>query len=252
MVTQNYRTLSVLADFPHGFFCRHGGVSDGLLSSLNCQLARPHYLHRTDALKNFHIAQEALGLGAQELHAIHLIHTDNIYEPQKGHVLFPNADASFTNNPDLIVSVTTADCAPILLGHSPTRTVSAVHVGWKGALLNILGKTLAQFSARGIDTRTVHAGIGPCIHQKHLKLNKMITQNFIEKDAYSNTFFHEEHLNLRGYCAHQLTQAGVTHIEHLDIDTYVDENFFSARRARHRCENIFGAQPSLISPGHSK
>lgn len=243
---KSFYTLSILSDFAHGFFCRNGGISTGLFASLNCQMAEPHYIHK-DAAENFRIAQTCLNLPNTELHTIHLKHGNTVHEPKKGQPCFPEADASITDNTDIMLAVTTADCLPILLGDPKTRTVAALHVGWRGALTNLIGHTIHRLSERDITIKNLRAGIGPCIAQQHLKLNAKIREDFAQTDPASSTFFQDMFFDLRGFAAHQLTQVGVTNIEHLSIDTYTNEDFFSARRARHKGENVFGAQPSLIS-----
>ena len=246
-----FYTLPILSDFVHGFFSRNGGVSQGLFSSLNCQMAEPHYIHK-DAPENFRKAQTYLNLPEAELHPLNLKHGNLVHEPQKGLPCFPEADASLTNDAAIMLAVTTADCLPILVGDPTTRTVAALHVGWKGALTNIIGCTIEALAQKGVKIQNLRAGTGPCIAQQHLKLNAQIKENFIQRYPNAQVFFKEEYFDLRGFCASQLTQLGVTNIEHLTIDTYTNTQFFSARRARHKGENIFGAQPSLISAGAKK
>ena len=250
-MTKHFYTLPILSDFSHGFFCRHGGISTGLFESLNCQLAEPHYIHK-DASENFQIAQTYLNRPEAELHTIHLKHGNLVHIPQKGHPCFPEADASISNDPSIMLAVTTADCLPILLGDPQTRTVAALHVGWRGALMNLIGNTAKKLEERNINAHNLLAGIGPCIAQDHLKLNASILKDFQQKHPHAQNFFQDEYFDLRGFAAYQLTQVGVGHMEHLAIDTYTNKDFFSARRARHKYENTFGAQPSLISSGAPK
>ncbi|MCY4413667.1 MAG: polyphenol oxidase family protein [Alphaproteobacteria bacterium] len=243
-----FLTSDILSDFTHGFFGRHGGITQGLCASLNCQLGEPFYIHK-DAEENFKAAKKHLGVEEKEIHNIRLIHTDNIHEPTPGANPIPDADAAITDHPNIIVSVTTADCAPILLADPITRTVAAVHAGWKGAMVNIVQKVIKRFEEKNIPSNRLLAAIGPCIAQKHLPLNKSIFEQFADRDKQSSSFFHDLHLDLGGYVESQITHAGVKLCDRLNIDTRTNENFFSARRARFLSENIFGAQPTLITSG---
>lgn len=71
-------------------------------------------------------------------------------------------DALVTDQPGIMVAVRTADCVPVLM-HDPQRSVvAAVHAGWRGAVANIVEKTIAIMGAR-FGTRPEHLriGIGP-------------------------------------------------------------------------------------------
>ncbi|OGT77816.1 MAG: hypothetical protein A3G71_03450 [Gammaproteobacteria bacterium RIFCSPLOWO2_12_FULL_38_14] len=56
------------------------------------------------------------------------------------------ADASTTQTPNVICSILTADCLPLLICNKKGTLVAAVHAGWKGLAANIIEKTLKQLS----------------------------------------------------------------------------------------------------------
>lgn len=75
------------------------------------------------------------------------------------------ADALITQTPGLRIGVKTADCVPVLLHDGLTRTVAAIHSGWKGTLADIIGTTVGRMTAElNVDPRNIRAVIGPCIH----------------------------------------------------------------------------------------
>jgi hypothetical protein len=76
----------------------------------------------------------------------------------------PGWDALMTNQPNVLLTIRTADCLPVLM-HDPIRgVVAAVHAGWRGAVAGIVPKTLARMAERfGSDLRTVRIGLGPSI-----------------------------------------------------------------------------------------
>ena len=57
-------------------------------------------------------------------------------------------DALVTDQPNVMVTVRTADCVPILLHDPAQRTVAAVHAGWRGAVGGIVPKTIAAMAGR--------------------------------------------------------------------------------------------------------
>jgi YfiH family protein len=71
-------------------------------------------------------------------------------------------DAVITNQPGVLVTVRTADCAPILL-HGPIHhVVAAVHSGWRGSVAGIVPKTLLRMQHEfGSRVDSIHVAIGP-------------------------------------------------------------------------------------------
>lgn len=89
-----------------------------------------------------------------------------------------SADASYSNQPNHVCSVLTADCLPILLCDHHGQEVAAVHAGWRGLLNGVIENTLASFS-----TTTGLAWLGPAISQLHFAVGDEIYHAFIEKNS---------------------------------------------------------------------
>lgn len=154
---------------PHAFTTRLGGVSTGVLASLNIGV------HRGDdpenVLENYRILGDALGFSREDLVLTRQTHTDIVRRVTRadcGRDLFtrdiPECDALITNDPGVALVVFTADCTPILLEDPRTGAVGAVHAGWRGTAAAIAAKTAMamaeQFGSRPEDIR---AAIGPNI-----------------------------------------------------------------------------------------
>src|SRR5262249_4477274 len=77
----------------------------------------------------------------------------------------PKADAIVTKSEGLAISVTTADCAPVLCVDPTARVIGAAHAGWKGALTGILESTIDAMEKLGADRSGMVAAIGPLIRQ---------------------------------------------------------------------------------------
>ncbi len=69
------------------------------------------------------------------------------------------ADASVTNCVDAVLSVQTADCAPLVLASE--SLVGLVHAGWRGIVEGVIGATFD--SLRSFGGEEIHALLGPCI-----------------------------------------------------------------------------------------
>ena len=76
----------------------------------------------------------------------------------------PAGDALVSASADLVLTIRTADCVPILLVAPRARAVAAVHAGWRGALAGVVEAAVAALGARyGAATDEIAAAIGPAI-----------------------------------------------------------------------------------------
>lgn len=69
------------------------------------------------------------------------------------------ADAGVTRCVDAVLSVQTADCAPVVL--AAESLLALVHAGWRGIVEGVIGATFDLLRSLGGDE--VHALLGPCI-----------------------------------------------------------------------------------------
>lgn len=73
-------------------------------------------------------------------------------------------DALATSAPGLALCIKTADCQPVLLAHEAGRFVAALHVGWRGNVLNLPGSAVARLCAHyGCEPRELCAVRGPSL-----------------------------------------------------------------------------------------
>jgi len=76
----------------------------------------------------------------------------------------PTTDGHVTNLPRTPLAVMTAMCVPVLLHDPRSRSIAAVHAGWRGADAGILANAVAAMRANyGADPRNITALIGPHI-----------------------------------------------------------------------------------------
>jgi YfiH family protein len=76
-------------------------------------------------------------------------------------------DALVSNRPGVGLTIRTADCLPILIADPGTRTVAAVHAGWRGVVSDIVSKTVhtlcTDFDSNPADLIVaIGTGIGGC------------------------------------------------------------------------------------------
>ncbi len=77
----------------------------------------------------------------------------------------PGVDGLITTTPGLVLSVTTADCLPVLLAHRGGGAVAALHCGWRSLQKNLIETSLSALAALGAPADELLAWLGPCISQ---------------------------------------------------------------------------------------
>jgi purine-nucleoside/S-methyl-5'-thioadenosine phosphorylase / adenosine deaminase len=244
--------LAALPSVRHGFFTRHGGVSQGGYTSLNCGLGSKD----DPAAVTENRARVARFLDAHSLLTAHQIHSATAVVVDKAWSLAerPRADAMVTATPGIALGVLTADCAPVLFADQQARVVGAAHAGWRGAIGGVLEATLAAMEGLGARRDRIEAAVGPCITQPAYEVGPDFEQEFLARDPASAAFFARApaaasarpHFDLPGYVLHRLTRAGLTP-EPSSPCTYAgSDDFFSYRRSQARNEADYGRQISAI------
>ena len=243
---------TVLADLPHGFLGRRGGVSTGELAGLNVGYGSKD---DKDAIGENRQRAIAAVLPGAELATVHQIHSPRVVIVERAWPIDsrPHADAMVSVTPGLLLGILTADCAPILLADTEAGVIGAAHAGWRGALAGVAEATVEAMEKLGAQRGRIVAAIGPCIAQGSYEVDDGFHANFIAQDAANGRFFStgpsgKPHFDLEAYVVHRLAGAGVGQVEALHLDTYADpDRFYSFRRATHRGEADYGRQVSLIA-----
>lgn len=238
----------------HGFFTRQGGVSAGLYASLNCGLGSKD--DRDHVVENRRRVAHALDLRSDAPITVHQQHTSTVavVDDQWTPETRPVADGMVTRQKSVGLGILTADCAPVLFADAEAGVIGAAHAGWRGARSGVIENTVATMVQLGARTDRIRAAIGPCIGQDAYQVGPEFVTTFLNDDAGHDQFFSaadqagRRHFDLPAYAAYRLTQAGVTQVDMLALDTCADEtNFFSFRRTTLRKEGDYGRQISVIA-----
>ena len=246
------RARSRLLASQHGFFGRVGGVSSGVVASLNCGLGSDD--DPASVAENRRRVADAVAPGAPlvGLWQVHGRAVATVTEPWPDDER-PQADALVTDRPGVALAILTADCAPVLFEDRVAGVIGAAHAGWKGALAGVTDATLDAMAALGADRARVVAAIGPCIAQASYEVDDAFRACFAAADPANDQFFRDArpghpHFDLDGYVVARLAAAGVARVEALGLDTLADEaRWFSYRRATLTGEADYGRQASVIA-----
>lgn len=144
------------------------------------------------------------------------------------------ADAHYTQCPDLHLCIYTADCMPIMM--TDGKTIAAVHAGWKGLFSSILTNVVSRCFDQ---PEAVGAFIGPHIHLESFEFGKQDLEKYKENykpliDATGSVIESSQknkvHIDLKTLAEHELKLIGVKHINHLNINTFKSKKHHSYRR----------------------
>lgn len=160
--------LSGVAGVIHGVTHRVAGMgaADG-----NFSYSPPR--DREDAWASRQRWCEAIGVPAEALVLTGLVHGNDVLRVTAAHAgggsapdreLAGIADALITDQPNLALGVTHADCLSLLIADPDRGAIAAVHAGWRGTLADVAGATIrAMQDAYGSDPAGTLVYLGPSI-----------------------------------------------------------------------------------------
>ena len=159
-------------------------------------------------------------------------------------------DALVTDLLGVAIGIRTADCIPVLLYDPVHRAIGAAHSGWRGTVNMISKKTVLEMCRLfGSHPEDIRAVIGPGIGYDSFQVGEEVALTFKESGfpidrvwsfrgaRKEGTMEGGHHLDLKECVRHSLIECGVAggNISVSDIDTYIDERFYSARRDGSSC-----------------
>ena len=243
----------VLPGIRHGFFTRHGGVSQGCYATLNGGLGS--HDDAENVAENRARMAAALAVAPHCLLTAYQTHSPDVVvaeAPWPRHAR-PRGDAIITRTPGLAIGVTTADCGPILFADAQARVIGAAHAGWRGALAGVVEATLGAMERLGAERGRIRAALGPMIRQGNYEVGPDLIERFAAADGENARFFRraprDGHFlfDLAAYIGMRLSRAGIRQFEDPGLCTYADAaRFFSFRRSTHRAEADYGRHVNAI------
>lgn len=224
--------------------CRRGGFSQGLYADFNansfCGDSVEHVMQNRRLLCNKLNVTASHFIIPHQVHGVEVAVVDEVLlsiPEEKRAVGLDGIDAVITNIKGVCVSVSTADCIPLLLYDKRQQVVAAVHAGWRGTVKRIARHTLEEmnriFGTHGDDVLAV---IGPGISLDAFEVGDEVLEVFS-----SNGFDVEKiakrmgkwHIDLPLANSLTLQECGVLqeNIQLSGVCTYTQcDCFFSARR----------------------
>lgn len=163
------------------------------------------------------------------------VHSNRVIIVKEGGT-FAETDALITQIPGLALAIQVADCAAVLLADPVTKTVAAVHAGWRGAAGDIVPRTLDKMEELGANPENCLSFISPCISVANFEVGEEVADQFPAQFVDANSF-NKPHVDLKGFLAHQLKEVGLRdkNIEvHPACTIDKIDSFYSYRREKER------------------
>ncbi len=143
------------------------------------------------------------------------------------------ADATYTDTPNRVLIIPTADCLPVLFTSKSGRQIAAAHAGWRGLSAGILENTLAQFYGQ---PEKVQVWFGPAIGPDKFEVGEEVFDAFHRAYPGCETAFKKGKrakklmADIYALGRFALWRAGVRDFYGGGFCTMSDERFFSYRR----------------------
>ena len=141
-------------------------------------------------------------------------------------------DAAVTAASGAVVSVATADCAPVALV-AKEGIVGAVHAGWRGLAAGVLEAAAATMRELGAGSLT--AVVGPCIHPECYRFGRSDLAGLVERlgpKVASLTAEGAPALDVPAAVRVSLDRAGVDHVIEAGRCTACEPDSWFSHRAR--------------------
>lgn len=210
---------------------RTGGVSKPPFDSFNLgdhvnDSPKDVAQNRALLVEKFHLPQSPLFLTQT--------HSTRVLElPYSGKDI--EADAVYTNQPNQVCLVMTADCLPILFVSKDGKEIAAAHAGWRGLCDGVLEATVEKFQC---PSNEISAWLGPAIGAKAFQVGKEVIEQFCAFDPRAEEAFIQDNStngkflgNLYQIATQRLNKLGITEISGGEYCTYTQKDlFFSYRR----------------------
>ncbi|MCX7029488.1 MAG: polyphenol oxidase family protein [Spirochaetes bacterium] len=156
----------------------------------------------------------ALGVEPGRVRCVRQVHSRRVVRIDGSESMdgpFVEADGMVSDRPDLLLTVTVADCLPIFLADLRTGSFAVVHSGWKGTgiVVEAIRMMASAYGTRTADLAvTIGPGIGPCCYAVPVERYEQFRTRFGPR-AVQRGLDGSFRLDLRGANASLLEREGV-------------------------------------------
>lgn len=181
----SYRALADIKWLKNGFSTRLGGVSEGVLSTMNLGFGRNDLPE--NVVKNHEIIANAIGFTPENIVASKQTHTTNVKIVSKKDCVkgiyrerdYDDVDGMITNEKGIVLATYFADCVPLYMVDTKNKAIGLSHSGWRGTVGKIGKVTLDLMKETyGTNPKDVIACIGPSICRDCYEVSEDVATEF--------------------------------------------------------------------------
>lgn len=189
-----------------------------------------------EALANRAKFYNKIGLSGEKIVNAKLVHGDNIeiVSSKDGGQFIPQVDGLITDQKDVYLCITVADCMPVVIYDPQNEVVSLAHCGWGGLDKKIIEKIIKKMQEGfGAKAEELVVGIGPGISNCHFEVKEDVLSKFKEYPEALIKRDSKDFIDLKLVAKRQLEELGIIsrNIEVSPDCTYcLEEKYFSFRR----------------------
>ena len=173
---------------------------------------------------------DKLGIKSQRLAIPQQIQGDNIEvidEPGT----YSDVDALITEENDIYLVVSTADCLPVAVYDKSKKVIANIHSGWRGTEKKIVTKAVKKMMTKfGSKPENMVVFIGPGINRHNFEVGPEVAELFDKK--YIEESDGKFYVDLLANVKNQLKELGINddNIECCDLCTYDEEEYLHSHR----------------------
>ena len=221
----------ILRDVPGivaGFTTRHGGVSAGAYQSMNLGLSTDD--DPSAVRQNRILLARWAGADVSRLAIAGQIHGEKV-KVVDSPGLFPGFDSLVTSSSNIMLCITAADCAVILLANAEAGVIAACHAGWRGTVARVVSETIEAMRDLRARPEATRAYVSPCISTENFEVGEEVAAHFDERYIRRSSQWEKPHVDLKSVLADQLFDAGIPEVEVSDRCTFSETPDFFSHRA---------------------
>ncbi|MBI4548735.1 MAG: peptidoglycan editing factor PgeF [Ignavibacteriae bacterium] len=152
--------------------------------------------HQENVRRNREFFLGKLNIKVDQLANPQQVHGDTVRRVRKPGI-YESCDALISNTHEVYLVVSIADCLPIFLFDPETKSIAAVHAGWRGSELRILSKVIeAMKNEFGTKAQNLIAYIGPaagvCCYEVGQEVARLFSKKYLNQ-----TTMNKIHLDLK-------------------------------------------------------
>ncbi len=141
------------------------------------------------------------------------------------------ADGVFSNSNNICLTITTADCMPLIMAEKRSGYFAAVHVGWRSYLSGIVENAFDKFINSGVNVAEIYCQLGPAIGKCCFEIGKEVAILFEPEIVFERDgkYF----ADLRKGILNKLTKIGAKKSNVLNLDectSCMSDRYYSYRR----------------------